>query len=124
MNHLGEIAGILTALCWTVSALTFSVATKRAGSLTVNIMRLSIAFLIFMLWSKINRGLWLPTDATPESWKWLSVSGLIGFVIGDYFLFKSYAYQSAKISMLIMSLAPPVAAIFWDPRFAREIYIA
>jgi drug/metabolite transporter (DMT)-like permease len=112
MNHLGEIAGILTALCWTVSALTFSVATKRAGSLTVNIMRLSIAFLIFMLWSKINRGLWLPTDATPESWKWLSVSGLIGFVIGDYFLFKSYAYQSAKISMLIMSLAPPVAAIF------------
>ncbi len=112
INHLGELAGILTAICWTASALTFSVATRRAGSLTVNIMRLIFAMVMYMVWSKVMRGLWLPTDATPEAWKWLSVSGFIGFVVGDYFLFKSYAYQSAKISMLIMSLAPPVAAIF------------
>lgn len=112
MNHLGEIAGILTAMCWTISALTFAVATRRAGSLTVNIMRLLFAMLMYIAWSKAMRGMWLPTDATPEAWKWLSVSGFIGFVVGDYFLFKSYAYQSAKISMLIMSLAPPVAAIF------------
>jgi drug/metabolite transporter (DMT)-like permease len=111
MNHLGEIAGILTAMCWTVSALTFSVATRRAGSLTVNIMRLLFAMAMYVVWLKVTRGMWLPTDASPEAWKWLSVSGFIGFVVGDYFLFKSYAYQSAKISMLIMSLAPPIAAI-------------
>ena len=112
ITHLGEITGILTAICWTVSALTFSVATRRAGSLTVNLFRLLFAMIMYMAWSKVMRGLWLPTDATPEAWKWLSVSGLIGFVLGDYFLFTSYSYQSAKVSMLIMSLAPPIATIF------------
>jgi drug/metabolite transporter (DMT)-like permease len=66
---------------------------------------------MFMVWSKVMRGLWTPSDATPEAWKWLSISGLIGFVAGDYCLFKSYSYQSAKLSMLIMSLAPPVATL-------------
>lgn len=110
--HLGEITGILTAICWTISALTFSVATRRAGSLTVNLFRLLFAMVMYMAWSKVFRGLWLPTDATPEAWKWLSVSGLIGFVLGDFFLFSSYSYQSAKVSMLIMSLAPPIATLF------------
>lgn len=110
--HLGEITGILTAICWTISALTFSVATRRAGSLTINLFRLLFAMIMYMAWSKVMRGLWLPSDATPEAWKWLSVSGLIGFVLGDYFLFTSYSFQSAKVSMLIMSLAPPIATLF------------
>jgi drug/metabolite transporter (DMT)-like permease len=112
INHLGEITGILTAICWTISAITFSIATRRAGSLTVNLFRLLFAMIMYMIWSKVMRGIWLPSDASPESWKWLSISGLIGFVVGDYFLFSSYSYQSAKVSMLIMSLAPPIATIF------------
>ncbi len=110
-GHLGEIAGVLTAICWTASALSFSLATRRAGSLAVNIARLVFAMGMFMIWSKIVRGNWTPSDATPEAWKWLSISGLIGFVAGDYCLFKSYSYQSARLSMLIMSLAPPVATL-------------
>jgi drug/metabolite transporter (DMT)-like permease len=111
IGHLGELAGVITAICWTASALSFSLATRRAGSLAVNIARLIIAMGMFMAWSKIMRGYWTPSDATPEAWKWLSISGLVGFVAGDYCLFKSYSYQSAKLSMLIMSLAPPVAAM-------------
>ena len=111
IGHLGEISGVLTAMCWTASALSFSLATRRAGSLAVNITRLVFAMGMFMLWSKVMRGLWTPSDASPEAWKWLSISGLIGFVAGDYCLFKSYSYQSAKLSMLIMSLAPPVATL-------------
>lgn len=112
MSHIGEIAGILTAICWTATALAFQIATRRVGSLVVNITRLIIAMLMYMVYSKFMRGLWLPSDATPEAWKWLSLSGLIGFVLGDLCLFKSYAYLSARVSMLIMSLAPPIAALF------------
>ena len=42
----------------------------------------------------------------------MSLSGLIGFVIGDYFLFASYTLIQARFSQLIMTLAPPFAALF------------
>ncbi|MFA7459029.1 MAG: EamA family transporter, partial [Bacteroidales bacterium] len=38
--------------------------------------------------------------------------GLVGFVLGDYFLFASYSIIMARFSQLIMTLAPPFAAIF------------
>jgi len=37
---------------------------------------------------------------------------LVGFVIGDYFLFASYTLIQARFSQLIMTLAPPFAAVF------------
>jgi drug/metabolite transporter (DMT)-like permease len=58
------------------------------------------------------RGRFFPTDASSHNWIWLSVSGLIGFVIGDFFLFKSYTIIGSWFAMLIMTLAPPMAAIF------------
>ncbi|GET27931.1 DMT family transporter [Prolixibacter sp. SD074] len=111
MQYIGEIAGIATAMFWTVTSMAFQVATRRAGSLNVNIIRLVLAFIFYVLYMRISRGIWLPTDASPEAWKWLGISGLIGFVLGDYFLFRSYSFVSARISMLMMSLAPLVAAL-------------
>ena len=53
----------------------------------------------------------LPLDATGSTWFWLSFSGLIGFVIGDLFLFQAFVQVGARISMLIMSTVPPITAI-------------
>ena len=53
----------------------------------------------------------LPLDATANAWIWLSASGLVGFVIGDLFLFQAYLEIGARISMLIMSLVPPITAL-------------
>ncbi|HOO85080.1 MAG TPA: DMT family transporter [Prolixibacteraceae bacterium] len=111
MNYTGEIAGLATAVCWTVTAMSFQVASRRIGSVSVNLIRLIFAFLFYLVYSKIFLGQWLPLDAPLKAWIYLSISGLIGFVIGDFFLFKSYEFISSKISMLIMTLAPPVAAI-------------
>lgn len=52
-----------------------------------------------------------PVDATPMAWFWLVLSGLVGFVFGDYFLFKSYTIVSSRIAMLIMTLVPPITAL-------------
>jgi drug/metabolite transporter (DMT)-like permease len=54
----------------------------------------------------------LPIDASYENWLWLSLSGLIGFVFGDLFLFKSYTIIGSRFSMLIMTLVPPITALF------------
>ncbi len=109
-SHLGELFALLTAVFWTATSLSFQQATRRAGSLSVNVLRLIIAFLIYTIISYFSRGSFLPFDASAHQWIWMSISGLVGFVFGDYFLFKSYELISARISMLIMSLSAPLAA--------------
>jgi drug/metabolite transporter (DMT)-like permease len=109
--HLGEVAALATALCWTVTALAFESAGKKVGSLPVNLIRLIMAFFLLSIYSFINRGLILPTDASGSTWAWLSFSGLIGFVIGDLFLFQAYVEIGSRISQLIMSTVPPITAI-------------
>lgn len=111
-NHIGEFAALLTAFFWTITALAFEYASNKVGSLIVNFLRLLLAFIFLSFYSWISRGHILPTDATSSAWLWLSLSGLIGFVIGDLFLFESYTIIGSRISMLIMTLVPPITAIF------------
>lgn len=109
-NYFGEIAGLLTAVFWTVTSMAFESAGKKVGSLAVNLIRLVMAFFFIGVYSWIARGFFFPTDATLFQWQWLALSGLVGFVIGDLLLFQAFVVVGARISMLVMSLAPPFAA--------------
>lgn len=109
-NYFGEIAGILTAVFWTVTSLAFESAGKKVGSLSVNLIRLVMAFFFIGIYSWVARGFFFPSDATLFQWKWLAISGLVGFLIGDLFLFQAFVVVGARISMLLMALAPPFAA--------------
>jgi drug/metabolite transporter (DMT)-like permease len=110
-TYSGEIASLLVAFFWTITALSFEIASKRVGSLAVNILRLGFALVFLSVFSWFYRGYLLPTDADSHAWLWLSLSGLIGFVFGDYFLFKSYTLISSRIAMLIMTFVPPVTVL-------------
>lgn len=110
-SHIGEIAALATAACWTITAVAFESAGKKVGSLSVNLIRLVIALLLISVFNLFTRGMLLPLDATGSTWFWLSFSGLIGFVIGDLFLFQAFVQVGARISMLIMSTVPPITAI-------------
>lgn len=109
-NHIGEVAALITAFFWTITAIVFEIAGKKVGSLSVNLIRLVIAFIFLTGYNFVVRGLPFPIDATASQWIWLSISGLVGFVLGDLFLFQAYVVIGARISMLIMALAPFVAA--------------
>ncbi len=110
LAHKGELAALLTAFFWTITAMAFGSASKKVGSLSVNLIRLTMGLVFLSILTLITRGRLLPFDAPVHQWVWLSLSGLVGFVLGDFFLFKSYEIISARISMLIMALAPPIAA--------------
>ncbi len=112
IQYRGEFYALFTAVFWTVTAVAFEAASHRVGSLAVNIIRLFFAFALLLLFSFVARGRLLPTDATLHNWIWLSVSGFIGFVLGDLFLFKSYTLIGSRNAMLIMSLVPALAAFF------------
>lgn len=109
--HFGEFAALLTAAFWTVSALAFESAGKKVGSLSVNFIRLIIGLLLISIYTLITRGMLLPIDASRSTWLWLLLSGLIGFVLGDLFLFQSYLEIGSRVAQLIMSLAPPITAL-------------
>jgi len=109
--YLGELAALATAMCWTVSALSFESASRRVGSVPVNLIRLVMAFLLLSLFGFTFHGRLLPQDAPPRTWLWLTLSGLAGFTLGDLCLFRAYVVVGARVSMLILSLCPPMTAL-------------
>ncbi len=111
-NHLGEFAALATAFFWTITSLSFETASRKVGSLSVNIIRLLIALVFLSVFNLIRRGLLLPVDASLYNWIWLILSGFIGFTFGDLFLFKSYTIIGSRFSMLIMTLVPPITTFF------------
>ncbi len=110
-THMGEIFALLVAFCYMVNAIAYESAGKSVGSLSVSYIRIFIAFPLLAISSFISRGLALPTDATGHTWFWLLISGFLGFVLGDIFLFASLVELGSRISLLIMSAAPPITAI-------------
>jgi drug/metabolite transporter (DMT)-like permease len=109
-EYLGEIAALLTAACWTVTAMAFESAGKRVGALSLNLIRLCIGLIFLALFNAIFNDGFFPT-ATGYQWFWLSLSGVVGFVLGDLLLFRAFILIGARISMLIMALVPPITAL-------------
>lgn len=108
---LGEIISLVVAVSWTATALFAEIATKRVGQLTMNVARM-IASLILLgatLW--IFTGSPLPLYADQTTWMWLSLSGFVGYVLGDYCLFNSYIVIGSRFGQLFMTLASPFAAL-------------
>ena len=108
--YLGEIAALLTALCWTVTAMAFESAGKRVGALSLNLIRLLIGLAFLAVYNAIIHDGFLPV-ANGYQWFWLALSGVVGFVLGDLFLFEAFILIGARISMLIMALVPPITAL-------------
>lgn len=110
-SHIGEIAALGVSLCWTMSALFFEKAGSKIGSLSVNFIRLFLAIILLGITTLVFKGIFFPTDATPYQWFWLGLSGVIGFYLGDLFLFKSYMIIGSRTAALIMSLSPMLTSV-------------
>ncbi len=108
MPFLGELSALVTAFLWSGSAMVFASATKRAGSFQVNVTRLILAAVYLVLLIVL-----MPLDVNLSGTQLLnlSISGVIGLALGDTFLFKAFQEIGARISMLIMSVAPAIAAL-------------
>ena len=57
-------------------------------------------------------GALIPVNVEPETWFWFVLSGVIGLVLGDAFLFQAFVWIGPRLSMLLMSLAPVISVIF------------
>lgn len=109
--HLGELAALSTALMWTISTLFMTYAGKQIGALVLCTIRIVLACGLMMLCDYAMRGQWFPVDASPRTWTILGISGIFGFFLCDICWFKSLILLGPRLTLLIQSLTPPMAAI-------------
>ena len=111
MPYLGEVLSLGVAISWTATALFAEVGSKRLGSLQLNVIRLTLSLLMLgaTLWYFTGSPIPLYTDG--RTWFWLSLSGFVGYVLGDYCLFNAYVLIGSRFGQLFMTLAPIAAAI-------------
>ena len=108
MAYLGEISAIITAFLWSGTSFAFTNAANRIGSLQLNVNRIILAtiFLFFIIIiANINY------DLSAEQIYYLALSGFVGLVLGDSFLFKSFQLIGARLGMLIMALVPAFSSV-------------
>jgi len=117
MHFLGELSALLTALFWSGSSIVFAAAISRIGSVQVNVTRL-IFGAVFLLAVIVMFG--FEIHLSSSQYLNLAISGFLGLVFGDTFLFQSYVYNGARLSMLIMSVAPAISAVL-AYIFIREV---
>lgn len=108
MPFFGEFIALLTAAVWAATSMVFAAVAARIGSVQVNINRmiLAVALLGLSIWA-----FRIPVNLSYRQIMYLALSAVVGIVFGDTFLFKAFQQIGARLSMLIMSLAPAIAAI-------------
>ena len=111
MTYIGELISIGVAFSWTATALLSEFGSKRLGNLTLNVLRMALAliFSVILFWSVT--GLPLPPVGSIEACGWMLLSGLVGYVIGDFCLFQCYIIIGSRYGQLFMTLAPLAAAL-------------
>ena len=111
MQYLGEFISIGVAFSWTATALLSEFGSKRLGNLTLNVLRMALALLFSMVLFGVVTGNILPPGASAEACGWMLLSGLVGYVIGDFCLFQCYIIIGSRYGQLFMTLAPLSAAL-------------
>ena len=124
MIFLGELFAILTAVSWSCSSFAFAEAAERTGSIQLNVNRIILAaILLFFTVILFN----FNYNISFYQLEFLTISGVIGIVFGDSFLFSAFKKIGARMSMLMMSLVPVISAVlaffFLDEILSLEVII-
>jgi drug/metabolite transporter (DMT)-like permease len=109
--NVGEIAAFLTAMCFSASSVFFTMAGRIFGPLISNRLRLLIAVILLWITHWIVYGSPIPLSAERQQWLWFGSSGIVGLVIGDYFLFQAYVSIGPRLGLLFLSLSPAIATM-------------
>lgn len=120
MDRLGIIAALATAVSWAACAIFFTSATRRIGVLSTNCWRVLLGTLLLFAAHLIAFKRALPA-ADAHQWLILSISGIVGLVIGDTFLFQCYLDIGPRLGILIFSTNPVLTALIAWPALGEKL---
>ncbi len=93
---------------WSFTAIFFTKASKYLGILKVNLLRLFLANIYFLITLILLKNKF--TFSFAEVF-YLSLSGIIGLALGDLFLFKSFLLIGPQLTMLIFTSSPLITLL-------------
>jgi drug/metabolite transporter (DMT)-like permease len=108
---VGELAALATALLFSFGSILFTLSGRQIGSPLMNRMRLLIAVGMVLVLHWLLIGTPLPVNPSGHALFWLSISGVVGLVLGDASLFQAFVMVGPRVSMLMMALAPVLSTI-------------
>jgi drug/metabolite transporter (DMT)-like permease len=109
--YLGHFAALATSFAWSFTSIFFTLSGRQVGSVVVNRTRLLLAVVFVALTHWLIQSRLFPFDAGLARVGWFALSGIIGYVIGDGFLFQAFVMIGPRLSMLLMALAPVFSAM-------------
>lgn len=105
----GQIAALAAAFLWAAVSFLFLRIREHISAMELNLVKGLLAILLLGGTSFLLRE---PLSAIqPQGLVILLVSGVIGIGIGDTAYFQALKDLGARLALLLMSLAPPIAAI-------------
>jgi drug/metabolite transporter (DMT)-like permease len=108
----GVVLALITTFCWSLGIFPFTEAARRIGAAPVNQYRLLLAWLIIsviLFFTHSVSPAHLFSDPQKYHYVFLGLSGIIGFTIGDYCSFRSFALLGPKLGSLYTTFAPGAA---------------
>ena len=108
MPFLGELCALLAASLWAATSMIVAKISAKIGSVQTNISRMIVATVLLISTIILFK---LPIDLSSKQVFYLGMSAICGLVFGDSCLFKAFQKVGPRIGMLMMSLAPAIAAI-------------
>jgi len=106
VRFAGEFAALGTAVCWAAGSNFFAAAGQRMGSVVLNRLRITVAAVLLCTALLVLHGSPWPVWATSWQVVLLAASGLVGFVFGDTWYFRSLVILGPGRAALVTSTAP------------------
>src|SRR5262245_50261875 len=121
MPLIGELAALGASLCWAMGSNFFAAAGKTMGPVVLNCLRITMAAFFLTAALLVTHGSPWPTWASGRQVLLLAVSGVIGFVFGDTFYFRSILILGPGRGSTLACLAPPFTALLAIPLLGERL---
>jgi drug/metabolite transporter (DMT)-like permease len=108
MELIGQLAALSAAILWSFTSFIFTFTSQKMGVMQLNISRLSMASILLIITLFAFQ---IPFEVNSNQLFLLVLSGFVGLVLGDTFLFQSFVEVGPRVGMLIMSGNPALGAI-------------
>lgn len=105
---IGELSALTASILWSISPYIFSAVVAKIGSFNLNVSRLFVASLLLFTTCLVFS---ISLGPSLEQTTYLILSGIVGLVLGDTFLFKSLKEIGPRYTMILMSSNPAFGAI-------------